>query len=284
VLLFCGLALFLFGVYIKISIKDRYFILNIISKDRRLISEKKVIRELKIADYKLREYQIDIVRMFNTANNITHGSCKYMIEEIKEKTRCFIDQSKDFKKAFTGMFSIPFTVFAGTILSATDIDEYLEYNSSTQKYYKLKSKRLFKWRMNYESLNINNPTTSSQSNEAVVAISITRQVNDNDLVKFAGMDIIKIGLEVPKDNIINYKDQLNEYTQTIIDKIEDMKSQYNKINLVGAFPSCLSIELGRKISLRDNRLPEIVCYQYKDGNYVFGIVVTQTEKGKLINL
>lgn len=288
--LICGFILILLGIYYSKNIRDRFFVLNILSKDRKLISDRKTVKELNISDFKLRETQIDVVRMFNDANNITQGSCKYIVEEIEEKTKKFINQSSDFKKAFTGMFSIPFTILVGTYLSATEIDGYLEYNRNKSKYYSLKEKKWYSKKARYPDLNIEIQDTNIQSKEIVVAISITKNIIDEDLVQFRGKDTLKIGLQNPKDNVIEFREQLNDYTQSILETIENLKTTYlnlETIHLVGAMPSCLSIELGRKISLNRNRLPLIISYHFKFGNtpkYNFGIIVTEKDKGKLIKL
>lgn len=286
--LLCGFVLILLGLYYNKNIRDRFFVLNILSKDKKLISDTQNVKDLKISDFKLREHQIDIVRMFNDANNITDESCKYIVDEIEEKTTVFSNQNKDFKKAYTGMASIPFTILAGTYLSVTEVDKYFEYNRNKSKYYALKTKKWYKKKGSYQSLNINISNSNTQSSEILVAISITRNVNDADLVQFNGKDIIKIELTHTKDNVIEYREQLDNYTKVIIEAIENFKSTYPNldiVHLVGAMPSCLSIELGRKISLNRNRLPKIISYHYKYDNtpkYNFGIIVTETNKGKLI--
>lgn len=286
--LICGFILILSGIYCSKNIKDRFFVLNILSKDRRLISDRKTIKDLNISDFKLREHQIDVVRMFNDANNITQSSYKYIVEEIEEKAKNFINQSNDFKKAFTGMFSIPFTILAGTYLSATEIDEYFEYNRNISEYYSLKAKKWYKKKASYPGLNITTQNTNIQSKEIVVAVSITKNITDGDLIQFKGKDTLKIGLQNPKDNVIEFREQLGDYAKLIVDTIENLKTTYpnlETVHLVGAIPSCLSIELGRKISLNSNRLPMIISYHFKFGNipkYNFGIIVTEKDKGKLI--
>ena len=44
-----------------------------------------------------------------------------------------------------------------------------------------------------------------------MAISITHNVMDADLSQFAGMDIVRVGLSAPKDNVIEFQEQLMEY-------------------------------------------------------------------------
>lgn len=284
----CGFILISIGIYCKKNIKDRFFVLNFLSKDKRVISEISTVKELKLSDFKLREQTIDVVRMFKDGSNITPSLNKDIIEEIEEKATCFINQSKDFDRGFTGMGAIPYSILLGTYLSAIEVNEYFEYNSNKQKYYTLEGKRKFWSNVDYQQLNVSIPLAKPQDNEVVVALSISYPVEDSDLIQFNGKYTIKIGVATPKDNKIISKEQLNNYVEKIITTLEGLKSQYTNldtIHLVGAIPSCLSIELGRRISLRRNRLLKIISYQYMGSNtprYIWGLVITETNKGKLI--
>lgn len=286
--LLCGIFMVIIGIYYELNIRDRFFILNILSKDKRLINDKQVISDLGLSDFKLREYQIDVVRIFNNADSINSKVSSFITEEIEEKTKQFINQSNDFKRAFTGMFSIPFTILSGTYLSATEINDYFEYNSSTHKFYKLKPLSRFIKKNKYQKIKVDNVKDDNTSQELVVAISITRKVNSSDLLQFNNMKVINIEIPDKRDNVIQYREQLNSYSDFIIDTIENLKCKYSKLNIIhllGAIPSCLSIELGRRISLRQNRLPKIISYHYKNTSnpkYCFGIIITEHEKGKYI--
>lgn len=284
----CGFILIAIGIYYKKNIKDRFFVLNFLSKDKRVISDISTVKDLKLSDFKLREQTIDVVRMFKDGSNITPSSNKYIVEEIEEKATCFINQSKDFDRGFTGMGAIPYSILLGTYLSATEVNEYFEYNSNNQKYYALESKRKFRKSVDYQRLTVKIPLAKPQDNEVVVALSISYPVEDSDLIQFNGKDTIKIGVQTPKDNKITSKEQLSNYVEEIMTTLEGVKSHYTNldtIHLVGAIPSCLSIELGRRISLRRNRLFKIISYQYMSSNtprYIWGLVITENNKGKLI--
>lgn len=286
----CGFLLILIGIYYKKNINDRFHVLNFFSKDKKIITDINVVKELKLSDFKLREHALDVVRMFKDGSAITISSNKYITEEIEEKAECFINQSKDFKRGFTGMGAIPYTILLGTYLSATEIDEYFEYDSNKKKYYALKEKKRFKKEVDFQRLNIDIPMKKIQDTEVVVSLSITYSVNDSDLIQFNDKDNIKIEVATPKDNKIRSKEQLNNYVTEIVSLLEGLKSKYNNletIHLVGAIPSCLSIELGRRISLRRNRLLKIISYQYMSSNsprYIWGVIVTEVNKGKFIKV
>ena len=286
----CGFIFIVIGIYYKKNISDRFFVLNFFSKDRRVISDISITKDLKLSDFKLREQYIDVVRMFKDGRNITSSSNKYIVDEIKEKTTCFINQSKDFNRGFTGMGAVPYSILLGTYLSATEINEYFEYNSDTQKYYSLEGNKKLKRNTYFQKLNINMPLNNTQDTEVVVALSVSCTVEDSDLLQFNDKDIIKIGVPTPKDNKIRTKEQLNNYIEEIMTTLEGLKSKYinlDTIHLVGAIPSCLSVELGRRISLRRNRLLKIISYQYMSSNtprYMWGLVITETNKGELIKV
>ena len=286
--MFCGFLLIGIGIYYKKNIRDRFFVLNFLSKDRRVISDISVVKDLKLSDFKLREQSIDVVIMFKDGSKITSISNEYIVDEIEEKATCFINQSKDFNRGFTGMGAIPYSILLGTYLSATEVNEYFEYNSNKQKYYALEGKRKFKKNTDFQRLTVDIPLTKPQDSEVVVALSISYPVEDSDLVQFNGKDTIKIGVPTPEDNKIISKWQLNNYVEEIMTTLEGLKSKYTNlhtIHLVGAIPSCLSVELGRRISLRRNRLLKIISYQYMGSNtprYIWGLVITEIDKGKLI--
>jgi hypothetical protein len=287
--LIMGFILVIVGLKYSRNNREKFFVLNFLSKDKKLISNVNNLKSLKISDFKLKEQSIDVVRMFRDGDKITTNGCGYMVEEIKEKTKDFINQSNDNEKGFTGMFSVPFTILAGTYLSAIEIDEYFEYNRSTGKYYALKPIKWYGRKISFPKLHETNQKTNKQSQEVVVALSITKNIIEEDLRQFGQENIFKIGLENPKDNIIEFKEQLNDYAQSIVDSIEHLKSLYSDIktlHLVAAIPSCLSVELGRRISLNRNRLPMIIAYHYKYDEipkYNFGLIINGNDtKGKLV--
>ncbi|HFE9702530.1 TPA: SAVED domain-containing protein [Clostridium perfringens] len=285
----CGFILIAIGIYYNKNIRDRFFVLNFLSKDRRMISDINVVKDLKLSDFKLREHSIDIVRMFQDGSNITKKSSDYIVDEIEEKANCFVNQSKEFERAFTGMGAIPYSILLGTYLSSTEINEYFEYDGHKKKYYALKDKKTFK-KDDFQKLDKIDLEINKKSIDVVVALSISYPVTDVALTQFDGKDIIKIGVTTPKDNIIRSKEQLSNYVTEIVKTLEALKEDYSKletVHLVGAIPSCLSIELGRRISLRRNRLVRIISYQYISSSvpkYVWGIVVNGKDKGSLIKV
>ncbi|MBU5336580.1 SAVED domain-containing protein [Intestinibacter bartlettii] len=285
-----GGILIIIGIILNRDIKDRVFILNMFGIFSQLeISDVQNIHDLKISDFKVKEIIIDFVDTFKSG--INDKSNELIVKKIKDECKKFSNRSKDFVSCYTGMGPIPYTILAGTYLADSKVERYFEYKRSENKYYELKNK---KYRKNsYQELKEEFPTNKRiNSKKVVVSISITRKVEDFDLVQFTNQDIIKLYVDNPCDNLITSKDQLYDYKEKICFCLEKIKTYYNQvetINLVASIPSCISLEIGKLISLNNNRLPEIVSYHYNNSSvpkYEFGIVVTENptdnKKGKLI--
>ena len=285
-----GLILIIIGFILNRDIKDRVFVLNMFGMFSQLeISDVKNIHDLKISDFKVKEIIIDFVDIFKSGINEKNN--KLIVTKIKNECEKFSNRSKDFISCYTGMGPIPYTILAGTYLADSKVERYFEYKRSENKYYELNIKK--KKKENYQELKERFPQNKNiNSKEVVVSISITRPVNDVDLVQFTNQDIIKLYVDNPADNLITSKKQLYDYKEKIGDCLEKIKNDYTKletINLVASIPSCVSLEIGKKISLNNNRLPEIVAYHYNNSSvpkYEFGIIVTENpqnnKKGKLV--
>jgi hypothetical protein len=212
----------------------------------------------------------------------------FIIRKIKKVCEAFVNRSKGFKSCFTGMAPIPYTILAGTYLAAGEVRRYFEYRRADSKYYELAKKSKKK----YDTLNVIFPNHMDESAaEVVVALSITRRVQQSDLIQFSGKDIIEIHLPHPEDNVVTSVTQLDEYAGFVMDKIEDLKQSYpalQKVHFVASIPSCVSVELGKRFALNAHRLPQIISYHFVSSEtpkYPFGIVVcdgSTTDTGKLI--
>ena len=124
----------------------------------------------------------------------------------------------------------------------------------------------------------------------VIAISITRNITDTQLKQFEEkFNIIKLEVDEPYDNKIRYKEQLNEYVNSIFDLIEKTSQMFNNIksiNVICSSQSCLALEMGKR-SVDTTRIPEIISYQFEnqsDIKYPWGIVINGKNKGKLIKV
>lgn len=292
--LIIGIMFIVLGVFLLFYIKDRIFILNMFGLFSQFeISEEQNVRDLKLNDFKVKEIIIDFVDVFKSGiinDVISEKSNNMIVNKIKNDCLKFKNRSKEFRSCFTGMAPIPYTMLAGTYLADSKLERYFEYERGKNRYYEVMEKTKGD---NYESLLVDYPQVPKlDSKDVLVAISITRKINKNQMKEFGNIDVIEIYLPHPDDNIIRSKKQLNEYKKQIICSLEDIGVKYgalNRIHLISSIPSCMSVEIGKAIALNNNRLKQIIAYHYvAQGNkkYPFGIILTENtlndEHGKLV--
>lgn len=284
----CGVILMIAGCISSLVMKDRIFVLNMLGLFSQFeISDIKNIKDLKLADFKVKEIVIDFVDIYKSDDKMTDKVNEMIINKIEKQCNTFKDRSKEFESCYTGMGPIPYTILAGTYLANSQIERYFEYKRSDNKYYELSRKS------KYPELKEVFPSNKKMNaKEVIVAISITRNVQECDMAQFGDMDIIRLEVDIPADNFIISKKQLNDYKIKILNCLEKIKVEYSQIeciHLLTSIPSCMSLEIGKMIALNNNRLPKVVSHHYVNAEtpkYPFGIVVTENtfnnEKGKLI--
>ncbi|MDA8227413.1 MAG: SAVED domain-containing protein [Desulfitobacterium hafniense] len=286
----CGFLLIILGLFLRKDIKDRIFVLNMFGLfSQKEISDVQNINDLKLVDFKVKEVIIDFVDIFRNGP-MTEEKNQLIVDKVKRQCEAFSNRSKDFKSCFTGMAPIPYTILAGTRLSDCNLKRFFEFKRTDNKYYELKAKDGFQ---KHEPLHVTYPQYIKQdSTDVIVALSITRTVQEPDLVQFGDLNLIKIRLDEPKDNVIVSNEQLEDYGNIVLNAIEAIKEKYPKINrvhFVASIPSCVSIKLGMLFALSNNRLPQIISYHFVQSNlpkYPFGIIVSITadDCGKLVEV
>lgn len=285
----CGFILISFGFASYYVLKDRIFVLNMFGLYvQPEISEEKNIKDLKLSDFKVREAIIDFVDIFKSKSKMSDDINDTITKKISYETTKFKNRSNGFKSCFTGMGPIPYTIFAGTYLADSHMDRYFEYKRSDNKYIELKKKK-----KGYPVLLEQFPENPNiNSKDVIVTLSITQMIQDNDAVQFGNLDIIKIKLDNPANNVIISINQLYDYKDKIMNCLEKLKNEYTQIEriyLLASIPSCMSLEIGKMIALNSNRIPKVISCHYvmsETPRYPFGIVITdnasKSEKGKLI--
>lgn len=281
-----GLALVILGLALKFNLKKRVYVLNmygiVAQKD---IDEPKALADLRLAEHKVKEQIIDFIQLFNSGTAINQRTNQAICKQIECSAVKFSARANEQKKTyFTGMAPIPYTVYAGTFLEAAKIEQYFEYNAHDGKYYSLKSRKKGDW----EELKVTFPQSPDASvSEIVLAISISHKVRDADLSQFS-TDIVHLALNTPKDNVIKNIKQLQKYKSVMDDVIQNqLATKYpnlKTIHIAASIPSCVSVELGKIIGMRTNRMPDIVVHHYISSNtpcYAFGLHVNGANKGKL---
>ena len=291
VLMVAGFMLILIGIVVVSKLRKRIYILNLFGINKKEISERNTLKQLKLQDYRVKEQIINIIPIFEDGLSIDENLNKFITVLIQDGAISFHTRIGEDCGCFTGMAPIPYTIFAGTFLGSANLNRFFEYNRNSEDgYYELrKSKKLFekKWPKLHEI------ETSAQGDtnisEVALAISVTHEISTEDLVQFNDMPVVRLGLEDPQDNIIRNKEQLLEYKKVIHDYLDKILRQrypkIKKVHLVASIPSCLSIEIGRLIGMGKNRMPDIIAYHYivsKEPRYLFGIYVSGNQKGSLI--
>ena len=285
-MIICGMFLTLFGFWYKKNIRDRIYILNMFGIPvQKEISDDSNVKELKLADFKVKEIIIDFVDVFNV--KMTAKNNEIIVKKIEKMCTAFVNRSNGFKSCFTGMAPIPYTILAGTYLASGKVRRYFEYRRADAKYYEL-SKRKKKDCQKLDTI-YPNPLNVA-STEVVVALSVTRKVQKVDLSQFGTMDVVEIELPTPNDNVIKSLMHLDEYAGEVLNQIEGLKQKYpsiQKVHFVASIPSCLSIEIGKRFALNTHRLPQIISYHFvntETPKYPFGVIVSDgaAGKGKLI--
>ncbi|MDU2895244.1 MAG: SAVED domain-containing protein [Clostridium sp.] len=281
-----GVLLIGISIYIRCYVKKKLYILNINSYFHRSIEEYMNSKNLKVFDFRQRE--IDFVNVYKKIfkERLDDESFSCIKSEIEDKVKAFKNEAKAFRRGYTGIASIPFVIYAGTFLERTSIDDFYEFDKvTTQDYYKLSDKS----KNNYPELKVITDINSLNNSEsdAIVAISVTGKISDEDISQFTTDNIIRIEVDNPKDNTITEVAQLDKYTNVIMTLIEELGKKIpslNTIHLLYSGQSCMALELGKRC-IDSTRLPEIISYQYErqsEKKYPWGIVVNGMNKGKLI--
>lgn len=289
--LISGFILFFVGISLRKNLKEKIHVLNMHGLTPRDISDASAIKELKLADYKVKEQVIDFIPFFDEGRI----DCKingFICRQIEKDVIKFTAKISDDIGCFTGMAPIPYTIYAGTFMENANIKRYFEYDgrSGQKKYYELKKTTRKQKKNGWSHLEKGFPNLINRdSAEIVLAISISHDITDENLIQFSGKDIVRLGIQGTADNIIQSKDQLEEYSRVIYDcintDIDDMYPVLQKIHLVAAIPSCVSIEIGKNIGLRVNRNVNIIAYHFMRTStplYKFGVCVNGNNKGHYI--
>lgn len=298
VLLITGIILIFLGVIVHIKLRERLYVLNMLGIQKKEINNEQAKKELNIADYQLKEQVLDIMPVFEDGTRVDKRSNSYITEQIREDVKKFAVKSKEFGGAFTGMAPIPYTIFAGTFLGEADVNRYFEFNRNDgEKYYELKKSKLeyfkgiFQKRQlkPWDALEYTIQEKDESVKEIILSISITHNIEDSDLKQFQGLKVVRMKVPTPKDNLIEFYEQLNEYKKTIHEcldvKLREWFPNLEKVHLVASVPSCVSIEIGKIIGMGRNRVMDIIVYHYiysSSNRYPFGIYVSGNKKGTLV--
>ncbi len=113
-----------------------------------------------------------------------------------------------------------------------------------------------------DDIPINNNLVVNGSKKLALALSISGEVNKNDIddVLSNDYDLLSIGINNPRPSILNYRADVlraKTITKTALDKLNN---NYDEIHLFLAAPAGLCIEIGRII--REHMYPDTYIYNY----------------------
>ncbi|CAG7610991.1 hypothetical protein PAESOLCIP111_01317 [Paenibacillus solanacearum] len=279
--LISGFILIGIGLFLMFHSKNKMYILNLngMFHDRRIDNHHK---EVGLSPFQFKEKEVDFVRLYK--KTMTAEVASEIVEEIKHKVEVFKQESKDKKRGYTGIASIPFVLLAGKYFERSIMNEYFEYDKFQQVYYRLTSQSRF---LNL-TLAQNDSITrlqSTQCEEIAIAISITASISDEQLAQFT-CPHVHLSVSNPDDNLIKHNEQLRSYVKTAHDVLKDAHgklSNLKKIHLIISSQSCFAFELGQLIE--DTRMPMVISYQYYAQSvpkYPWGIIINGDQKGNFV--
>jgi hypothetical protein len=206
-----------------------------------------------------------------------------MVKLINEKINLFKASSSKYKRSFTGIAPIPLLIYAGKIIPKLGFSRYLEIQKLGNENELVPLDTSGK--VEYPSLQISsNITTSDGDEEVVVAVSTTQKISDNDLKQFIdkGLQVKHIYLENPSHTSIVSVSQINNYAETIIKEILDIKiakANLKTVHLVCSSKPSLMFRLGQLID--DTQMPVVISYHYTqqdDYKYPWGLYINHCKK------
>jgi hypothetical protein len=206
-----------------------------------------------------------------------------MVRIINDKVILFKGSSQNYKRAFTGIAPIPLLIYTGRIIPKLGFSDYLELQKLNNENELIPLDTSGK--VQYPSLQISDCVTSSNTDEEVlVAVSTTKQIDDSELTQFLdkGIEVKHIYLRNPGHGSIISVKQINEYAETIINgilNIKCLKPNLKIIHLVCASKPSLVFRVGQLID--DTQMPIIISYQLSQQDeykYPWGLYINHCQK------
>src|SRR5690606_7875477 len=181
----------------------------------------------------------------------------------------------DVVKGYTGTAPIPLTLYAGYCYKGGPTTEFYEYHRFEGKYHKLKKAKRWYWKnrkfpvlslkQSLEDLDI------QEQDEVVLGVSVTMPITEEQVEQFKA-PFIHLSLGEPRQNVIEYLEQLNEYVRVVFDTLTKIgqHSRIKRIHLVISSQSCLVFELGKQLTT-ETYMKEVINYHFVNPKYIWGI-------------
>ncbi|MEC5231982.1 SAVED domain-containing protein [Bacillus licheniformis] len=269
-----GAVLIAIGFWMKRYIKKKISILNMLGVKERRIEEHS--DNIGLNPFEFKEHEIDL--SLYAKKEMNQERYDDATELIKYKVDSFRSENKDLVKGYTGTAPIPLTLYAGYCFKGGPITKFYEYNRFEGKYNTLKkAKRWYGKNKKYPTLKLTQALDDldlQRQEEVVLGVSLTMPITTEQVRQFNGV-FIHLSLDEPRQNVIEYVEQLNEYVKVIFDTLMKIgqHSGIKRIHLVISSQSCLVFELGKQLTT-ETYMKEIINYHFVNNaepNYVWGL-------------
>ncbi|OMD37538.1 SAVED domain-containing protein [Paenibacillus odorifer] len=277
--LVAGLLLIVFGLFFLRYSKNKLYILNVNGYFTNRIEDS--FKTLGLSQFQFKEREVDFIN--EKKYKMDAQRTVDILELIERKVKSFKEESKGYERGYTGIAHIPFITITGTFLKRTSIHKYFEFDKKeTEEFYTLKKGR------KYPPLKNNTPYSQIDINatDIILTVSTTTPILDEHLIQFGNMNIIRLSVDLPKDNTIIYWNQLLDYKNKVIEVLNEIGlkfSRVKRIHLLCSTQSCLPFEIGKNVE--DYRNIKVISYHFdvqEDKKYPWGIVINGTDKGEFI--
>lgn len=266
-----GFALIAIGFWMNSYIRNKLSILNLLGVKERRIEEHR--EDVGLNQFEFKEREIDLGHYATMEMNADRY--KEATDLIKLKVESFYSENKEVKKGYTGTAPIPLTLYAGYCYKGGPTTEFFEYDRSSHKYNKLKKGD--NPETAYEKLKLLHPLDSynlEEETEVVLGISVTMKIREEQVEQFKA-PFIHLSIDNPKQNAIEFEEQLKEYVEKTSSILIDLGNVYNikKIHLVISSQSCFVFEIGKQL-ITETYMPEVINYHFVNNGtppYQWGI-------------
>ena len=183
--------------------------------------------------------------------------------------------------SYTSMAPIPYVALFGTHFSKIKINNYYEYENGSSRMKKLNDSIFF------PKLKLDITNEHSDKNYALISVSTTANINSHQISQFDNCLHYENKISKPHQNSIFSKRQLFNYSNKIIEQINQISSieKIQIIYIVFATQSPLPFEVGKQLNERMSK-EVIVCHYQNDltNPYKWGIAINGKNKEKYIEL
>lgn len=217
---------------------------------------------------------IDLRHWFKEKNKNSY------LKQILKKTDNLISKYLASGLSYTSIAPIPLITVIGTHFCKIRINNYYEYLNNNSNVKKLNNLIFFP-RLKLKIMN-----KDSSAEHALISVSTTANINCHQLAQFGNCLHYNNSISNPHQNSIYSKKQLFNYSNKIIEQINEISSlkRIKRIYIVFATQSPLPFEVGKQ--LNERMAKEVVVCHYQTGEdiqYPWGIIINGKNKERYLD-